>query len=192
MVDDPDAHRALATMRSRYSLADASLNPAVYWRITDNWLELSLRFLVAHRGVREVKDRISRDILTELDAAGIGIASATYDRRATTGPAGHPTIRRAAGTAGHGDSCPPQREQSRDVHFPAMNTLYPQNRSCGSKEQHRPGSHPHPRHPGPGATTTYCIQTALPTVLRAAFFDLDCAEVNSSATIYRGAGRDVL
>lgn len=79
VVDDPAADRALATMRSRYAMADASLNPAVYWRITDNWLELSLRFLVPHRGVREVKDRISRDVLAQLDAAGIGIASATYD-----------------------------------------------------------------------------------------------------------------
>ncbi len=66
-------------MRSRYAMADASLDPAVYWRITDNWLELSLRFVVRHRGVRSVKDRISRDVLAGLDEAGIGIASATYD-----------------------------------------------------------------------------------------------------------------
>ena len=108
VVDDPDAHRTLSTLRSRYALADASLNPAVYWRITDNWLELSLRFLVAHRGVREVKDRISRDILTELDVPGVGIASATYDIvgrppvRLTTQPSD------GSGTAGHGDSCPPR------------------------------------------------------------------------------------
>ena len=79
VVDDPAAEQALATMRSRYALADASLDPAVYWRITDNWLELSVRFLVPHRGVREIKDRISRDIMAQLDSAGIGIASATYD-----------------------------------------------------------------------------------------------------------------
>jgi len=62
-------------------MTDASLEPAVYRRITDNWLELSLRFLVQARGVRGVKDRISRDVLEQLDAAGIGIgiASATYD-----------------------------------------------------------------------------------------------------------------
>ncbi len=77
VVDDPTADQALATMRSRYAMADASLNPAVYWRITDNWLELSLRFLAPCRGVREVKDRISRDVLGQLDAAGV--ASATYD-----------------------------------------------------------------------------------------------------------------
>ena len=51
----------------------------MYRRITDSCLELSLRFLVPHRGVRDIKDKMSRDILTGLDAAGIGIASATYD-----------------------------------------------------------------------------------------------------------------
>jgi len=48
----------------------------VYWRITDNWLELWLRFLVPHRGVRMIKDRMSRDILTGLDQARISVASA--------------------------------------------------------------------------------------------------------------------
>ncbi len=79
IVDDEDARRSLARMQSRYAMSDASLDPAVYLRLTDNWLELSLRFLVSARGVREVKDLISRQILGELDAAGIGLASATYD-----------------------------------------------------------------------------------------------------------------
>lgn len=79
VVDDEDARRALARMQSRYAMADASLDPVVFLRLTDNWLELSLRFLVPARGVREVKDRISRQILAELDAAGIGLASATYE-----------------------------------------------------------------------------------------------------------------
>ena len=79
VVDEPAARDALALMRSRYALADASLEPAVYWRLTDNWLEMSLRFLVRARGVREVKDRISRQVLGELGAAGIGLASATYN-----------------------------------------------------------------------------------------------------------------
>ncbi len=79
VVGDPAAERALASMQERYAMADASLDPAVYLRLTDNWLELSLRFLVPHRGVREVKDRLSRDLLAALDDAGIGLASATYD-----------------------------------------------------------------------------------------------------------------
>jgi small-conductance mechanosensitive channel len=79
LVEDEVAARAWSVLRSRYAVAPASMEPAVYWRITDNWLELSVRFLVPARGVREVKDAMSRDILGRLDAAGVGIASATYD-----------------------------------------------------------------------------------------------------------------
>ncbi|MCI2240469.1 mechanosensitive ion channel family protein [Paenibacillus sp. TRM 82003] len=79
VVDDPAAEAALARMRTRYAISDASLEPAVYWRLTDNWLEMSLRFLVPHRGVRAVKDAVTRQVLAGLDEAGIGIASATHD-----------------------------------------------------------------------------------------------------------------
>ena len=70
---------ALVEMQRRYVMKSSEMKPTVYYRLTDNWLELSLRFLVPHRGVRELKDRMSRDILAELDAAGIGLASATYE-----------------------------------------------------------------------------------------------------------------
>lgn len=94
VTDDPAARDALSRMQSRFAMSDASLTPEVYWRITDNWLELSLRFLVPHRGVRGIKDRMSRDILAGLDDAGVGIASATYDI------VGVPTIRVADETGG--------------------------------------------------------------------------------------------
>ncbi len=68
---------ALEVMQGRYFVQPAELEPRVYYRLTDNWLELSLRFVVEERGVRAVKDRISRDILTGFEAAGITIASAT-------------------------------------------------------------------------------------------------------------------
>lgn len=78
VVDDPAAVRSLAAMRSRYALSDADLDPEVYWRITDNWLEMSLRFLTEPRGVRAVKDAMTRDILSAFDAHGIEIPSTTY------------------------------------------------------------------------------------------------------------------
>ncbi len=62
-----------------YNLELESLAPRVFYRITDNWLELSMRFIVPDRVTREVKDRISREILQEFDAAGFGIASTTID-----------------------------------------------------------------------------------------------------------------
>jgi hypothetical protein len=74
------ATTALGELRKRFTLPETvSLEPAVYWRLTDNWLELSVRFIVPEHGVRGIKDAMSRDILAALDAAKIGIASATYD-----------------------------------------------------------------------------------------------------------------
>ncbi len=70
---------ALAAMQRRYFVQTTSTEPKVYYRLTDNWLELTVRFLSEARGVRDVKDAMGREILRELDAAGIGIASATVE-----------------------------------------------------------------------------------------------------------------
>lgn len=63
----------------RQHLDEPALEPSAYYRLTDNWLELTVRFVCPERGVRDIKDRMSRDILSALDAAGIGIASATFE-----------------------------------------------------------------------------------------------------------------
>jgi small-conductance mechanosensitive channel len=55
------------------------LKPRVYLRITDNWVELAVRFLCCTRDIRGLKDVISREILSSLENAGIGIASGTYE-----------------------------------------------------------------------------------------------------------------
>ncbi len=55
-----------------------SIEPAVYLRLTDNWVELTVRFLTHAREARAIKDRMSREILDALDQAKIGIASGTY------------------------------------------------------------------------------------------------------------------
>ncbi len=73
------SHEALRRMRERYFVKDAEFEPKVYLRITDNWVELTLRFVTDERGVRDVKDRMNREILDQLDAAKIGIASGTYE-----------------------------------------------------------------------------------------------------------------
>jgi small-conductance mechanosensitive channel len=70
---------ALEEMRRRYFMEQESTEPRVYWRMTDNWLELTVRFVTREHGVRDVKDKMSRDMLGALDAAGIGIASATFE-----------------------------------------------------------------------------------------------------------------
>lgn len=73
------ASETLQHLERRYALRPADLAPHVYYRITDNWLELTVRFAVRDYGMRDVKDAMSREILVEFRRAGIEIASATYD-----------------------------------------------------------------------------------------------------------------
>jgi small-conductance mechanosensitive channel len=71
--------QAIAEMERRYVLRRTELEPRVYWRLTDNWIELTVRFMTLDHNIRTVKDQMSRQIIAELDKAKIGIASSTYD-----------------------------------------------------------------------------------------------------------------
>jgi small-conductance mechanosensitive channel len=73
------SQEALNALESRYVLKASELHPRVYWRLTDNWLEMTVRFVVPDAGIREIKSKMSREILTQFDQAGIGIASGTYE-----------------------------------------------------------------------------------------------------------------
>ncbi|HEY0995268.1 MAG TPA: mechanosensitive ion channel domain-containing protein [Gemmatimonadaceae bacterium] len=75
-----EATPALQRLRDRFTFkGEAGLDPAVYYRLTDNWLELTVRFVCREHGVRRLKDAISRDILEALEGAGLEVASATYE-----------------------------------------------------------------------------------------------------------------
>jgi small-conductance mechanosensitive channel len=73
------AQPELDRLKERYFIEAADLKPHSYMRITDNWVEFAVRFLVHTHNVRGMKDAISREIMDNLDAAHIGIASGTYD-----------------------------------------------------------------------------------------------------------------
>ena len=81
--------------RGGTSCPGGDVRPRVYYRLTDNWLELTVRFVVRDHGIRDVKDAMSRDILARLDEAGIGIASATFEI------VGVPTLKLADGRERH-------------------------------------------------------------------------------------------
>lgn len=70
---------ALKKLEERFLIKPGDLKPHTYWRLTDNWVEITVRFLVKTHDVRALKDRMSRYVITELDKAGIGIASGTYE-----------------------------------------------------------------------------------------------------------------
>jgi small-conductance mechanosensitive channel len=69
----------LEELHRRYFTKRADVHPRVYYRLTDNWIEMTLRFLTRSHGVRDLKDAMSREIIDALDQAKIGIASSTYD-----------------------------------------------------------------------------------------------------------------
>ena len=57
------------------------MEPRVFVRATDNWVELSARFVIPIRTARTVKDQMSRRVMERLEAAGIEVASETKDIR---------------------------------------------------------------------------------------------------------------
>lgn len=69
----------LEHLKYRFDVTLEDFTPRVYWRLTDNWVELTVRLLVPDRGVRTIKDAMAREVIAALDAAGIGIASATSE-----------------------------------------------------------------------------------------------------------------
>ena len=66
-------------LSARYGLESIDFEQKVFYRLTDNWLELTIRFVTDSHQTRRIKDLMSRHIIEAFDEAGIGIASATYD-----------------------------------------------------------------------------------------------------------------
>ena len=73
------AEPELERLRRSFFIEASDIRPRVYLRITDNWVELSVRFLCHTHDIRGLKDRISREILAGFEDESIGIASSTYD-----------------------------------------------------------------------------------------------------------------
>lgn len=69
----------LKSLASRYGIVGDDMLPKIYYRLTDNWLEFTVRFITDVHGVRDVKDGVSRDILKFFDENNIELASATFE-----------------------------------------------------------------------------------------------------------------
>jgi small-conductance mechanosensitive channel len=71
--------KALDQLQEHFFITRRSLEPHVYLRLTDNWVEMSVRFLSPEHGSRRIKDQMSREVLSELEKAGIAVASSTME-----------------------------------------------------------------------------------------------------------------
>lgn len=73
------AREAMEAMRQRYPLPQTELEPRVFVRATDNWMELSARFVVPVRQSRVALNDVYRRLRDRLDESGIEISSTTAE-----------------------------------------------------------------------------------------------------------------
>lgn len=62
-------------LEARFGIDAGEIEPRLFWRITENWLEMTLRFLGPDHGIREIKDQITRDIISGFEREKIMIAA---------------------------------------------------------------------------------------------------------------------
>jgi small-conductance mechanosensitive channel len=62
-------------LEDRFGVDAGEIDPKVFWRITEDWLELTVRFLGPDHGIRHIKDRMTRQILAGFEKANILIAA---------------------------------------------------------------------------------------------------------------------
>jgi small-conductance mechanosensitive channel len=80
------ARHAMDDLARRYPVPRAELEPRVFVRATDDWMELAARFVVPVRMARVVKDEVTRRVHDRLEAAGIRIASRTVEATVRPSP----------------------------------------------------------------------------------------------------------
>jgi small-conductance mechanosensitive channel len=75
-----DAEAKLSRLVDRYPLKELKVEPTLYLAMTDNWVEITLRFVVDAQERRRVKDRLHRDLLQHFQAEEkIKVASTTIE-----------------------------------------------------------------------------------------------------------------
>ena len=62
-------------LEKRFGIDVGEIDPRVFWRITEDWLELTVRFLGHDHGIRTLKDQMTREIMAGFEKAGIMIAA---------------------------------------------------------------------------------------------------------------------
>ena len=77
--DTAGARAAMDAFSREHPVPPAELEPRVFVRATDNWMELSARFIVPVRTARSVKDELTRRIRDRFDEAGVEVASETVE-----------------------------------------------------------------------------------------------------------------
>lgn len=85
----PEAEKWWPRLAVAFKLEEASLEPAVTMRVTDNWIEFTARYVVDYRKRRTMRSDIFTRILSDFDATGgrVQVGSQTIEIVGTTPPA---------------------------------------------------------------------------------------------------------
>jgi len=67
--------KELRRLEQRFGIDVGEINPQVFWRITEDWLELTVRFLGPDHGIRGIKDGMTRDIIAGFQKTGVLIGA---------------------------------------------------------------------------------------------------------------------
>ena len=72
------ASKEIRRLESKYYLTKRSMEPAAYIKITDNWITITVRYVIEARSRRILSDRLNRMLLDAIQASGdIHVASTT-------------------------------------------------------------------------------------------------------------------
>ena len=75
-----DAEAKLTRLVDRFPLKQTTVEPSIYFVMTDNWIEITLRFVVHAQERRKVKAQLNRELLQQFEEEeNINVASATFD-----------------------------------------------------------------------------------------------------------------
>jgi small-conductance mechanosensitive channel len=78
--------REVKRLEDRFGIEAGEIEPRVFWRITEDWLELTVRFLGPDHGIRTIKDQMTRDIISGFEEAGMVIAARRQEAVASPSP----------------------------------------------------------------------------------------------------------
>ena len=62
-------------VEKRFGIDAGAIEPKVFWRITEDWMELTVRFLGPDHGIRHIKDQMTRAIISGFEKEKILIAA---------------------------------------------------------------------------------------------------------------------
>lgn len=66
-------------LEERFGIDIGEIEPKVFWRITEDWLELTVRFLGPDHGIRGIKDQMTREIMSGFEKNGVAIGAARQE-----------------------------------------------------------------------------------------------------------------